>query len=98
MVWVPVDEFIKDCEENQKQDQSDAIRKVLENKFSLFEDEGVLINSQDFSGMNSEEAREKITEKVGGKIVSKYKLKDWVFARQRYWGEPFQLFLMLIII
>ena len=91
MVWVPVDEFIKDCEENQKQDQSDAIRKVLENKFSLFEDEGVLINSQDFSGMNSEEAREKITEKVGGKIVSKYKLKDWVFARQRYWGEPFPI-------
>ena len=33
------------------------------------------------------DARE-ITEKVFGKIVTKYKLRDWVFSRQRYWGEP----------
>ncbi len=61
----------------------------IENK--IYEDEGILVNSQDFSGMNSEEARVKITEKVGGKMVNKYKLKDWVFARQRYWGEPFPI-------
>lgn len=57
----------------------------------LYMGEGVQINSQEFNGMNSEEARIKITEKVEGKIVSKYKLKDWVFARQRYWGEPFPI-------
>lgn len=72
------------------------IREVIRDKEEkeskeLFEDEGVLLNSGDFSGMNNEEARVKITEKVGGKIVSKYKLKDWVFARQRYWGEPFPI-------
>ncbi len=40
---------------------------------------------------DTDEERKRITEQVSGKIVSKYKLKDWVFARQRYWGEPFPI-------
>ena len=50
--------------------------------------EGVLVNSEKFDGINSEDAKGKITQAVGGKIVTKYKLRDWVFSRQRYWGEP----------
>lgn len=54
-------------------------------------EEGIVFNSGKFNGLSSEEAREKITEFVGGKIVTKYKLRDWVFSRQRYWGEPIPL-------
>src|SRR3989344_1013949 len=48
---------------------------------------GILFNSGEFSGFYSDVAKEKITEKFGKK-VTKYKLRDWVFSRQRYWGEP----------
>lgn len=56
-----------------------------------FLEEGLLINSDRFDNLTSEVARTKITEFVGGKIVTKYKLRDWVFSRQRYWGEPIPL-------
>jgi leucyl-tRNA synthetase len=52
---------------------------------------GMLINSGKFDDMASEEAKTAITEMVGGKMTTTYKLKDWVFARQRYWGEPFPI-------
>lgn len=41
--------------------------------------------------IDTDEERKKITEKVGGRLVTKYKLREWVFARQRYWGEPFPI-------
>jgi leucyl-tRNA synthetase len=54
----------------------------------FYDGEGILVYSGQFDYMNSEEARKKITEFVGGKMVTKFKLRDWVFSRQRYWGEP----------
>ncbi len=49
---------------------------------------GRLINSGKFDDLSSEEARKKITEAVGGKLVSTYRLRDWGISRQRYWGTP----------
>ncbi len=62
--------------------------QVVKSDQKLYTGTGVLINSGEFSGMDSEEAKKKITEAVGGKIITTYKLRDWVFSRQRYWGEP----------
>jgi leucyl-tRNA synthetase len=57
-----------------------------------FEGDGVLVNSGEFDGQTSEEARINITkwlEKHNAASVStQYKLRDWVFSRQHYWGEP----------
>lgn len=51
-----------------------------------------LINSGEFSGLTVEDAKVKITEKLIEKGVARkkhnFKMRDWIFSRQRYWGEP----------
>lgn len=55
-------------------------------------DPGLLINSGEFDGMESTEAKSKITEYLEKQGVArkavKYRLRDWIFSRQHYWGEP----------
>src|SRR5690625_1585744 len=56
-----------------------------------FTEEGVLVNSGPYDGLDSKTAGEKITadlaEKGLGKSTVQYKLRDWLFSRQRFWGE-----------
>jgi leucyl-tRNA synthetase len=56
---------------------------------------GYLVHSGDYTGLSWEEGKQKIIadlEKRGaGKETINYKLRDWLFARQRYWGEPFPI-------
>ena len=51
-----------------------------------------LINSEEFSGLTVEAAKEAITKKLEGegiaRRVNNYKMRDWIFSRQRFWGEP----------
>lgn len=57
-----------------------------------FTGDGVLINSGDYSGIEAVKAKGMITESLQLKGVARkrvnYKLRDWVFSRQHYWGEP----------
>lgn len=57
-----------------------------------FTEDGVLVCSEKFDWLTSQEARAILTEKAEkkwfGKKVTNYKLRDWIFSRQRYWGEP----------
>ncbi|HXK37553.1 MAG TPA: leucine--tRNA ligase [Candidatus Paceibacterota bacterium] len=56
-----------------------------------FEDDGHLVNSGDFDGMPNRDAIPGIIAAAKGEPKTQYRLKDWVFARQRYWGEPIPL-------
>ena len=57
--------------------------------------DGSLVNSGDFDGLGVEQAKKAVTERLEaegrGRERVEYKLRDWLFARQRYWGEPFPI-------
>ncbi|MDI6861580.1 MAG: leucine--tRNA ligase [Caldisericia bacterium] len=77
------------------------IKIVIQNKdFSLdektmneaYEEEGIIVNSDIFSGIPSNEGKKRISEYIEekglGKRVIRYRLRDWLISRQRYWGAP----------
>ena len=57
--------------------------------------EGTAINSGKYDGLPTAEFKQQITEMLGdagtGRFATNYKLRDWLFSRQRYWGEPFPI-------
>ena len=63
--------------------------------FALKDDTGIMVNSDFLNGMTVKEAipamRQWVTEKGIGHPKTNFKLRDWVFSRQRYWGEPIPL-------
>lgn len=64
----------------------------IENMTEAYTEPGVMINSGEFNGMKSEDAKRDVPQMLAsrgiGKVTTNYKLRDWVFSRQRYWGEP----------
>jgi len=72
--------------------QYSLIKQEKKSSNFYFKGDGILINSENFSDLSSNEAREKMTdwlEKEGlGKKVTNYRLRDWSISRQRYWGCP----------
>jgi len=79
----------KELEDVVEVAQKFAFSKIFTDR--VFIGDGIMINSEEFDGLNSEDVKEKITKFAGGKMTTSYKLRDWVFSRQRYWGEPMPL-------
>ncbi|MFH1402581.1 MAG: leucine--tRNA ligase [Patescibacteria group bacterium] len=70
-----------------KEKSEEIVHGIIDKK-GVFIGQGTLINSGQFDGMDFEEAKQKITEFVGGELTSNYRLRDWSISRQRYWGCP----------
>ncbi|MBL8852027.1 MAG: leucine--tRNA ligase, partial [Planctomycetaceae bacterium] len=62
---------------------------------SAFGDEGTAINSGSFSGLPTADFKQQITAELNrqglGREAVNYRLRDWLFSRQHYWGEPFPI-------
>ena len=68
---------------------------ITKSAFTLKDDTGIMVNSGFLNGMTVKEAipamKKYVVEQGFGKEKVNYKLRDWVFSRQRYWGEPIPL-------
>ncbi|MBI2591856.1 MAG: leucine--tRNA ligase, partial [Candidatus Brennerbacteria bacterium] len=69
-----------------------VIKPVISHQLSVvslpYIGDGELINSGRFNGLSNLEAKDKIVKSLGVEKKIQYKIRDWVFSRQRYWGEP----------
>ncbi len=85
--WLSEDEAGADIEDEL---HAYVFAKFIHGK--IWSGDGILYNSGKFNGLSSAEARKKITDFLAEKKLAKhstqYKLRDWVFSRQHYWGEP----------
>lgn len=90
-IWVADQNLEKEFTRGREQ-RSAFVKQCLDlrGKKAILEN-GILTASKEFNGISSKEAKQKITEAVGGKLTNTYKLRGWGVSRQRYWGCPIPL-------
>ncbi len=100
-IWGSEDDFeeMKLDETSVCTPSSELLEKIYQNLASAvdlcFTGDGIAVNSGFLNGLSTKEATESIIQwlekEKHGKAAVNYKLRDWVFSRQRYWGEPIPL-------
>ena len=87
---LPIVEVVRRAGAERPGDEGEAGGDVSQ---AAYAGDGVLVNSGFLDGMRVAEAKTAMTERLAadgrGQARVEYKLRDWLFARQRYWGEPF---------
>lgn len=87
---IPIKAVVDPGDKISKEDREQVLAGEL-----VFPGLGVAINSDEFDGLSTNEFKAKITgslsEKGLGSQAVNYKLRDWLFSRQRFWGEPFPI-------
>jgi len=87
IVWVRASELSKLTLKIQHSEK-DLILEALHNENFVYTGSGILVSSGKFDGLDSDKARDEIIKFTGGEKKTTFKLRDWIFSRQRYWGEP----------
>lgn len=72
-------------------DRDAEIAKVMHLPALSVIDDDRLVSAGVFSGMGVPDARKRIGDAVGAVPQKRYKIRDWIFSRQRFWGEPFPI-------
>ncbi len=85
IVWLPADTL--DYEHMTHAEVGHWTNQLATENY-VYTGDGFLVNSGTFSGMDSQKSKVEMTFFVGGKMTVNYKLRDWIFSRQHYWGEP----------
>lgn len=84
-VWIPAAEL---AGTKFQHSESQLIKDRLATGMDAYGGPGVLVDSGQWSGQESEDAKWAMAEAAGGERTTTYRLRDWLVSRQRYWGCP----------